>query len=115
MKSRGEVLDSLVTFDRPIELIKGALATFPWDHETTLVTLTRRHVRNVLERYQHGELGAAEIEEWASAIEGRDDVGFEDSSAKLMHEIVHRLANPLLSGDLTPDVARELIAQLRAP
>jgi len=76
----------------------SALATYPWDSDEELVQLRQEDVANVLHQYRGGAMSALEVEAWANAIEGRDDVGTTD---KFAAELLHELANPLLSQPLS--------------
>ena len=105
-------MQALVSFDRPLGDIHAALSQYPWDSEVELVLLSRTHIVSVLERFISGSLSAAEVEGWANAIEGRDDIGFETKSRELLKEAIQELANPALTHELTHDSAGILISRL---
>jgi hypothetical protein len=111
MNAREKILERLITFQQPIDGIQAALATFPWDSETELVFLTPDNISSILRRYSAGDLGAKEIESWANMIEGRDDVGF-GSHQELTRDIMHELANPLLTQPFTPNRYEELLSRI---
>ena len=77
-----------------------------------LVILTRKHVTDTLERYLSGDLTFSDIDDWASALESRDDVGLEVGGEDLLREMIHELANPFLTRALSPFVAREWVQRL---
>lgn len=83
------------------------LAEFEWDSEQELVQLESRHVILVLKRYVAGEILSEEVEAWANLIEGRDDVDYEE-----VKEVLHILANPVITYELTPPVAVSMIDKL---
>jgi hypothetical protein len=97
----------------PLEETVAALREFPWDSDEELVTLTAGHVVEVLRRCCAGELTAREVEDWADAVEMREDLGFEDSPDERAQDAVNFLANPLLNGELTPAVGQEWMRRLR--
>jgi hypothetical protein len=60
--------------------------------------------------FKRGSLSAADVEDWANALECRDDVGFSTSQA---HELLHELANPLLTQPLSGERADFWLSQLQ--
>lgn len=112
---RANLLRELLNLERPLELIALGLKELPWDWDgPELVTLTAAHGLAVLERFLNGDLSADEVEEWANLIECREDVGFEPSRNAQLLELIHELANPLITAPLTDDMARTWIARLSA-
>lgn len=104
---RQSALAALVRLDGSADTLARRLEQWLWDSEP-LIKLTRQHVISALQRYQSGDLSALVLEAWANAIEGRDDIEFEDAK---VGEAVHEIANPVLQGALTevaPDVLRRL-------
>ena len=112
MKSRVECLQALLQYDRPIKDITTALKSYGWDCEEKLVSLTSNHIRSLLLRFLAGELAAKDVEVWANATEGRDDIGVEVGHEQFLTDMVFVLANPLLNDELTADSAAALLAQL---
>jgi hypothetical protein len=100
--------------DRPLDTVLVELAGVAWDSEEELVTLQPAHVIEVLSRFQSARLSAEDVERWANAIEGRDDIGCEDESRALLKETMFDLANPDLQGALTTEVAARWVERLRA-
>jgi hypothetical protein len=88
------------------------LKQFPWDSEAELVALTRTDTRRLLHEYLEGALSADSVEEWANAVEGRDDIGFEKGFEALLKDFVFELANPDLAQRMTPSHARDWIRRL---
>lgn len=103
-----ELVERLVRFDAPPAPTLTALQEFGWDYDEPLVTLDASAVRSVLQRYLSGRLTAGDVEDWADAIECRDDVDYSS-----FRDIVHELANPLLTRALTPTTAQELLSHAR--
>lgn len=112
MAQRQELLDKLLAFERPIEEIESSLAQFPWDSQKELSFLSLSHISNVLRRYVQGTAKASEVESWANAIEGRDDIGFDSGDKPLIRELLHELANPILAEPLTSKRATELLQRI---
>ena len=90
-----------------------AVSKFAWDSEIELVTLSRASAAALLERYLQGELAEADLEEWANAVEGRDDIGFESEYKGLLGEFVFETANPELAAPISENYARLWVTRLR--
>ena len=103
--SRTELVERLIHFDVPLATTLSALREFGWDCTEPLVTLEALAVRSILQRYLSGSLTAADVEAWADAIECRDDVDYST-----FRDIIHELANPLLTRVLTPATTQELLS-----
>lgn len=115
MSERKKALEALLAFEQSLELHRTALAAFSWDADTELAFLLPSHIANVLNRFVAGRMAATEVEAWANAIEGRDDIGFESASEQLLRELLHELANPLLTQSLTRERAVELLKRIEPP
>jgi len=101
VKTRREVLQSLLQLDRPLSEIKSRLASHRWDSETEIERLARSHCEAILNRFLNRELSEENVEEWANLVEGREDIGFEEGHEDTLRGLLHELANPLLEGFLT--------------
>ncbi|WP_428333047.1 hypothetical protein [Novosphingobium sp.] len=106
--TRNEAVCSLVDFDRPLNVVIAALRSYGWDWDgEPIAKLSTANVTSVIQRYFNGEMGGREVETWANALEGRDDVEFDPGAA----HAIFQLANPVLHGPLR-EVAASLIARL---
>lgn len=110
--SRQRLLVELLDWTRPTREIVAELAAFPWDSETKLVIVGRHHLQGALERYLNGSAAPDEIEEWAEALESRDDIGFEEGLEKLGSELLSTLANPELEGPLSGEFVRAWLSRI---
>ncbi len=86
------------------------MRALPWDSAQELATVGPAEVAHVLSRYLAGTLSAADVESWAEALEGRDDIRFAPPE---LVDIVFELANPTLAGALTPEQAERLLRRAR--
>ena len=102
--ARRDLLNALLQRTAPPPQISAQLAGVPWDSDP-LVELTDEHLLAALGEYLDGTLDAASIEQWADAIELRDDIEF---SRSVHLDIVFELATPYTAGPLTPAVARTM-------
>ena len=100
--NRIDTLTALVKISIPTSEAILHLAEFPWDSEAELVTISPSDFFHVLSLFRKGSLSAAEVEIWANALEGRDDVGFSTSQ---LRELLHELANPELTEPLSGERA----------
>jgi hypothetical protein len=66
----------------------------------------------VLGRFINEELNENEVEAWANAIEGREDIDYEIGYEELLSDVIHQLANPLLTVPLTTSSAEEILDSL---
>jgi hypothetical protein len=115
MKTRQECLNALVNFDRPLSTILPILKTFPWDNGEAPITLKKDHLIYILDRYLDNSLSVTEIENWANAIEGREDLTYETDSENLINDIIFDLANPTLNEPISPELATRYIGELSNP
>lgn len=74
--------------------------------------LTRDHITAVLEKHLQHQMSAIEVEDWANAIEGRDDIAYDSDE---IAEMIDSLANPLLSTPLSEDQAKQWLEELMSP
>lgn len=105
-QTRRDALQDLVSLRVPVAQAVRRLEQFPWDSDRRLVALTRADVCGVLDAYLEERLSAEDVEAWAFALEGRDDVAFEEGFAPLLRDLLFALANPLLTGPVTPSTVR---------
>jgi len=106
------LLEKLIKFEKPVQQTLAELQKFGWDSPTELVQIKPAHIENCLDEYLQGKLNAAEVEEWANALECREDIGFIPTNEDLVREIIFQLANPLLNKAITPELAKSLKAEL---
>ena len=62
---------------------------------------TRASATAVMHRFLSGEISPSELERWADAVEGREDIGLEPGSAGILRDFIFEVANPSLSGPIT--------------
>jgi len=109
---RVRLIAQLLRYEQPLPHVLSDLAVYGWDSDGPLAELKSSHIRSALHRYLQAELSAAQVEEWANAIECREDIAYEPSS--LVGETIFELANPELTPPLNQERARELLQLLPA-
>jgi len=116
METYKNLLQQLVDFKNPTALpaLMEQLRKFDKDRQDRIVHLPLEKIASVLTRYISGELSAEDVEEWANAVEIREDIELGDDNDPASTNVVWELANPLLTRPLTHDRARALIDQLSA-
>jgi len=111
MDVRTDALRALLNLSKPIEDIATTLSRVDWDSDE-LVIIEISHIGKILKRYISGELNESIIENWANAIECRDDIGLSEEAKNVIAALIHELANPDLTQKLTPERAKALIRSL---
>jgi hypothetical protein len=109
---RVDALTRLLELTPPVQNTIEAATELPRDQTYDLVTLTPGHVRSALERLLYGDVTGDEIEAWAEALHGRDDVALEEAHRDLLADFLYRSSTPELFGALTPSHAREWLNRL---
>lgn len=109
---RVALVEDLVSLSSPVQDSVRQLAALDDDDAGETATLTKAHLVAVLKRYRDGKLTAIEVEEWANAIENRDDIDFDPDHESEIDDIMYDLANPTLEHHLSPALAAEMLAQL---
>lgn len=113
---RIELLDSLFQFNQPLSDTLSLLSAFGRVSKGELLTLKRQHIAGILKRYVAGKLSPTEVEDWAIAIENREDIDYDPTCEDLLGEIIYELANPILTHPLSKGAAKNWIEQLsKAP
>jgi len=112
MFSREALLTHLIEATIPTQIAEEKLKKFGWDANAAKAVLTRMNITHVLSLYLEGKMTGTQLESWANAIEGRDDIGFEAGYESVLSEAIHQLANPLLTLAITTENMRDLAAHL---
>jgi hypothetical protein len=111
---RVQALQRLLDGEPPLDATIEAVGALPWDSDEELVTLAPEHVVGMLERFLSGELTSGDLERWANAIEGRDDIGLDTDAADALKEVMFELANPSIQGPTTVESARAWVGRIRS-
>jgi len=101
---RQDAVRDLVELRVPVAEAVRVLRRFPWD-EDELVDLDVAHVTAALAAYDAGVLNAPDLEAWADAVEGRDDIGRTAGQEQLLNDVLMALSSPELFGGFGMAVA----------
>lgn len=100
MRTRKEILIDLVRNNGKLSVLRQELSQYPWDSEKPLYTINSEDISRVLTRYSQNMLDEEMLEDWANAIEGREDLGFGEEK---IQEIISEIANPVLFGSISKE------------
>lgn len=95
-----------------LEQIRTALQQYDARREEDLVNLTRTQIIAILERFLKQSLTRQQVEDWADAVEGREDIEFGNDCDDITLDAIHEVANPEMEGQLTALKAKALIDRL---
>ena len=112
MKTRQQHLNALVNLNQPLSTILPILKTFPWDSNQAIITLKKEHLIHILNQYLNHSLSAIDLENWANAIECREDIIYETEGEDFINDIIFDLANPILNAPISPELVKQYITQL---
>jgi Glu-tRNA(Gln) amidotransferase subunit E-like FAD-binding protein len=108
MDNRKKILRDLIECRGDPSELAGRLSQFSWDSNEALIKLELTHVVRVLQYYIDGKISKDQIEDWANALEVRDDVEFDEVSK----DLISILANPELQRHkLSVNWAKEIISK----
>jgi hypothetical protein len=111
MRERKEILIDLVQNPHENSILAKELSVYPWDCDETLYIITSEDIRSVLDQFALNIIDEKVLEDWANAVECREDLGYENDE---LDEIIFELANPDISGDSLSAIAGDCQARLPA-
>lgn len=108
--NRLDALKALIEAELPISQAIARMSQFAWDSEEYLAVLTPENLERVLNLFTEGYLTASDVEDWANALEYRDDLAL---SEPVVSEVLYELANPLLTHALSPERGYHLLSMVK--
>ena len=111
---RREALSALVEWRGELGQLRANLQRFPWDAEDRLLTLTPGHICRALERYLRGEVSEADVEAWADAVEGREDLEYLSPCEERISEALFQLSTPGINAPINRQTAERWQRELSA-
>jgi hypothetical protein len=82
---------------------------------TSGITVSRRTLRTLLERFLSGEIDRQQLTSWANSIEACDQVQYERPFEKLIADIVFEISSPEIHQAMDKRECRRLLGQLGDP
>ena len=105
------LLYSLITFSKPIQEIKTELKSIDWDSDEE-VLLDRKMVIDVINRFILGDIEPEDLDEWANAIECREDIEYEEVCFDDIKQVIFEIANQSMEGIFDSEKAKAWIDRL---
>ena len=109
MRTRKEILTDLILYRKELGTLQEELSIYAWDSNTPIVIITITEVKEVFNNYLNDNISNEELEDWANAIEMRDDIGFGSENIK---EIIFNIANPILTQSISKQKIEQYIVGL---
>ena len=109
MRTRKEILNDLVFLNDDIAKLQLELSQFPWDIINPIITVNNSDIYRILTKFVFEKTNFITIEDWANAIECREDLDFENDALK---EIITEIANPALFEKLDSERLKQFIIQV---
>ncbi|MFA6246440.1 MAG: hypothetical protein WC615_05830 [Mucilaginibacter sp.] len=106
MRTRTDILNDLIRFQTQLDRVQNELSQYTWDVEAPLVIMRKSDFVSIVQRFLDGVLSTDDLENWANAIESRDDIGFENNE---LSEFIFDLANPVINGEITKELVIKMI------
>src|SRR5947207_6181559 len=103
--ARTDALRALVELQVEPHQAAARLREDSWDSDEDLVTLTAADAVRVLNAYLSGQMDAADVQLWAEALEGRDDLGFDSGCGDRLKDFLFEFATPEVNEPNTPQLA----------
>lgn len=107
---RLEIVKKLVRFDQPIATSLAELSKFHWDYDGEPFVISMEQVISILKRFLANQLSAKDVEDWADAIELRDDISYDDRSSEWIGRAITILSSPPLNDQITIASVQKLLA-----
>jgi len=109
MRNRTDILKDLVSFSGDLSALKSELSQYSWDTEEPCLIITKSQFSKVLTKCIDQIITFQDLEDWANAIECRDDLDFEDEE---MQEIIFEFSSPEINGEITKDRLQVIVNDL---
>jgi hypothetical protein len=109
MRNRKDILTDLICFNGNLTELQSELSQYSWDVEEPTLIISKADFSNVIRKCVDEKIIFDELENWANAIECRDDLAFE---VEEMQEIIFELASPEINGEITKQRLQEIINEL---
>ncbi|MCB0327893.1 MAG: hypothetical protein KDD52_09790 [Bdellovibrionales bacterium] len=109
MSERKNLIKNIARFEGEQGAQRIAIQKYEWDCEVPLYVMTRNDALRVLDKYLCNEITSEDLQAWASFLEQREDIAFEEEASVLLDKMVFLLANP----EINFPISKELIEQIR--
>jgi hypothetical protein len=103
---RRQALVDLIDLRKPIDAAIRSLSSHAWGMAPEVV-FGGRQISRALAMFLAGEIDTRDLERWADAIEGRDDVEYDPSHSPAVADFLFEVSTPQVNGELTDERAHE--------
>jgi hypothetical protein len=114
---RLELVEALVEFKMPVDETIGHLSNFEFDFHGEPIVMHSGHLRHALMLFLEGQVSSLDLQNWAEALEFRDDVkvlGRSEEESTFVGRALLYLANPELDDQNQVDVVKRTLSELDA-
>lgn len=94
------LIKELANYEKPINETLEKLLKFEWDFDGEPYLMETKNLKYVLQKYIDGTVSDDNLENWANALEGREDIEYAKPKEDIMMVINYELANPILVGKI---------------
>ncbi|MGV8933437.1 MAG: hypothetical protein ACOH1I_02370 [Gallionellaceae bacterium] len=94
MRERNILVLELIKNPKTVNAVMAELSEHGWYCEEHLAIVTKQDVLDVLKLLLNAECTDADITNWANAVGGRTDIGFEFGPDGVVEESLYWLAHP---------------------
>ena len=108
MRNRTSLLLELIHNPVPVSDIIQELNEYPVTCGEKLATISRDDFLAILKLFEDGNLKASQLEEWATRIEARRDIGFEFGEQGVVEEALFCLAHRDIYGSIDSEHCRRI-------
>lgn len=110
--NRIETVHRLIKINAPLPKTITELKDFPWDYDGTPATLYLEDLMSACSQLLTSTITDAELEEWANAIESREDICFEKNHSSEIKNFIYSLANPYLVNKTMHEIAKTMLIKI---
>jgi len=107
------IISDLLSLGRSLKEISSDLSKINWDYDGREIYLLRDHLIHVIQKYIDGALLSGDVEKWANLVECRDEIAMDPAHQEIIDRVLHELANPEITQELTYARAAKLLDDLR--
>ncbi|WP_426300244.1 hypothetical protein [Arthrobacter sp. R-11] len=106
-QSREEALRDLVELRCPVPEALKRLSAFGWASDTELMKIVLEDITRALKRFEAKSLAAQDLEAWAEALQGREDLLLDPTTRDFLADALFELSTPELFGPMA-DIVSDL-------
>lgn len=110
MRDRTILVMELISNPKTVEPVLQELTEHGWYCEEYLAMISKQDVLDILKQFQSAVFTAAEVCNWANAIGGRTDIGYEFGPDGVVEESLYWLAHPETHGPINKTLYERIVA-----